>query len=78
MTSELLRSLLDRPDLHWLFRTGEQLARGEAPGVAVEAIRMGRDDSSSETSWTLLRRRDETFGRVGRRPNDGISGTNTR
>ena len=43
MTSEHLRPLLSRPaDLHWLFRAGEQLARGEAPEVAVEAIRMGR------------------------------------
>ena len=43
MTSEHLRHLLSRPaDLHWLFRAGEQLARGEAPEVAVEAIRMGR------------------------------------
>ena len=43
MTSEHLRPLLSRPaDLHWLFRAGEQLARGEAPEVAVEAIHMGR------------------------------------
>ena len=35
MTSEHLRPLL-------LFRAGEQLARGEAPEVAVEAIRMER------------------------------------
>ena len=35
--------LLSRPaDLHWFFRVGEQLARGEAPEVAVEAIRMER------------------------------------
>ena len=36
-------TLLSGPaDLHWLFRAGEQLTRGEAPQVAVEAIRMGR------------------------------------
>ena len=52
MTSEHVRPLLSRPaDLHWLFRAGEQLARGEAPEVAVEAIRMGEDDSAPKTGW---------------------------
>ena len=43
MISEHLRPLLSRPaDLYWLFRAGEQLVLGEAPEVAVEAIRMER------------------------------------
>ena len=60
MISEHLRSLLARPaDLHWLFRAGEQLA----PGVAVEAIRMGRMTALQKPDGGVrgIGRRDETF-----------------
>ena len=54
MTSEHLRSLLARPaDLHWLSSAGEQLARGEAPGVAVEAIRRARSTWAKST-WASV------------------------
>ena len=43
MTCEHLRSLLENPrDLHILFLMAEQLARGEAPDVAVHVTRLGR------------------------------------
>ena len=43
MTTDHLRPLLSNPqDFHWLFRAAEQLARSQAPEVAVDAVRFGR------------------------------------
>ena len=43
MTTHHLRPLLSNPqEFHWLFRAAEQLARSQAPEVAVDAVRLGR------------------------------------
>ena len=43
MTNEHFRILLSNPShFQWLFRAGEQLARGDIPAVVVDVVRLGR------------------------------------